>query len=1440
MTSRRPPIIRIPPINRVPPDPLPPPIVQPSPIGPLRPDLPIALLPVRLETRFHPVDGGMELLIRVYPDDLHVDTHEPELTEDELGWGRHFWEQVWRAGLGEGAAERERAAWAQLCDRLGDARAAWVARALEPRNPAARPSSTTPDELPLPAAPDFPQPPTHAAAWTRAPRAALLPDRWVALGYGPSGQTFTATGAAIPDGLAVGPAPDLDGQPPATPTDGGSFDDGMRWLVDFEAAVQVGMGLRVRLPAGLEGGLDRLLVVGVKAALSADDAARRLADLIDAQHYTRGLAFVPRGTPTNNTPDAPAGFSTRDPDHARSFAAERGPALSQPGDRSSGDMTTRALGIAPGALAHVQGAGHPDQRLAARMNAALWPATWGYFLEQRLAGALSDAELAGLRRHFVDFVRAGGPLPVLRIGTQPYGLLPVTALDRWRPAGASDVPDRAIATLKALRDAFRRALPNVPRAGQSGDPDADMLAVLRMQPTSFAYDWRPAVGPNFLDNQMSLVGTPLNLAWWTIQQQLAQVAVPIPGLPPLTPQSTSVFAPLPTPLRIPLVQAGPANEQAPAPSYLAQIAGATLAGLRDGLLAAGDPRPLLYRLLRHSALLEYSRAAWRLLRRADPRTPARLEAELIGFDAQNPTTRPWDQLDRALPEITGTRTLGQFLDDPASESTAEAADLAELRASLRELAAESAAALERRLPETLDLASHRLDAWLTSLATRRLAALRSAAPAGLLIGGYGWVEDLRPAPARTSDGFMQTPSLAQATTAALLASAYLSHRGSGGPNPFAIDLSSERVRVARWLIEGVRQGQPLAALLGYRFERALHDQRLDRFIPRFRAAAPFATSAAAPGAPAEAIAANNVVHGLNLLELWKAGDPRFPQAASPAEGAAFNQIETELRVISDAVDALGDLLLAESVYQSARGNYGAAGATIDSVARGEILPLPEVIETPSTGVGLTHRVLLPLPDAPAGSLPQPRAQAEPRLNAWAGRMLGDQARVRCRAEYIDSARGEALPGPAREIRLAELMLAPLDLLALTAEQLAARLADYAWWSRPADVPDSAAVRLIVDRDPAWPLELLGLDELAELATALRQLVNGARPLAAADLALPEAAPPPGIDLAELRGRADGAAQALAQASAELRDALDLTAPDPARLRGLLLRLAALGDEHATPRATPASPAGAAALLDQARAAGDHAARRLAALDALEGALDPTATSPDQLREHEIARLQLVFGADFAVLPRFTPANPADLAQAFGASAALQSGDPFAAFTWFERAARVRAGLARLEEVQRYAETIGAAAPAELTVGQLPAEAGARWVALPPAPGAELPHGRVSLVVCGPAPNLGAPLAGLVIDEWSEAVPSASETTGVTFHYDEPGARAPQAILLAVAPDVTHAWDLAALEAVLLDALELARLRAVDAEAMAELDHYLPALYFAANAAGDTIATDFTP
>ena len=100
----------------------------------------------------------------------------------------------------------------------------------------------------------------------------------------------------------------------------------------------------------------------------------------------------------------------------------------------------------------------------------------------------------------------------------------------------------------------------------------------------------------------------------------------------------------------------------------------------------------------------------------------------------------------------------------------------------------------------------------------------------------------------------------------------------------------------------------------------------------------------------------------------------------------------------------------------------------------------------------------------------------------------------------------------------------------------------------------------------------------------------------------------------------------------------------------------------------------------------------------------------------------------------------------------------------------------------------------------------------------------------------------MVDEWVEVLPSANQITGISFHHDDPTARAPQAILLAVRPDDFPEWTMEAVEGSVLEALDLAKLRAVDPDALGALGHYLPALYFAYNTGGgkvETVSADFS-
>ena len=162
----------------------------------------------------------------------------------------------------------------------------------------------------------------------------------------------------------------------------------MKWMVDFDAAEKVGMGIRAKLTReDAAAGLDFLLVMGIKDSLDrTTDWTPHLAELFDAHHYTDGLSFVPQGTPSNNTADAPSGFSSNDPGHEASYLAERTAPAFQPGDGSNADVLTTAFGLANAGqvFANLPHATAKEQLDARHMNTALWQATWGYFLLQML------------------------------------------------------------------------------------------------------------------------------------------------------------------------------------------------------------------------------------------------------------------------------------------------------------------------------------------------------------------------------------------------------------------------------------------------------------------------------------------------------------------------------------------------------------------------------------------------------------------------------------------------------------------------------------------------------------------------------------------------------------------------------------------------------------------------------------------------------------------------------------------------------------------------------------------------------------------------------------------------------------------------------------------------------------------------------------------------
>lgn len=558
-------------------------------------------------------------------------------------------------------------------------------------------------------------------------------------------------------------------------------------------------------------------------------------------------------------------------------------------------------------------------------------------------------------------------------------------------------------------------------------------------------------------------------------------------------------------------------------------------------------------------------------------------------------------------------------------------------------------------------------------------------------------------------------------------------------------------------------------------------------------------------------------------------------------------------------------------------------ASIDSIrapgtSRGEAAPEPEVLATPRTGVDITHRLVLLFTSAQQRAagwpelLTHPRVRAEGTLDAWVASLLPDPQRVRCRVEATAAGVPQVVP-----VTLADLNLAPLDVLTLgnaTDEPQESELEQRIAFAALAVLPNEAHALKIVFEGPTVGLgaQERSFPELLVLLRATRDLLSAARPLAPPDLIDPDrrnSSQDQNLNAQDIEMRAKAALTAFQAAIDQrpppqpigLEPARDAVAtkldqqpapamPTPAEigdLRAALLRASFFGVPGAVPvsaklpanSADPAYERGAKALRAQA----DEVIRTMrkrhrAASDAL-SAWDANEQRPAVQRERAITLAKIVFGGDFVILPAFTPPDGPGLATALAASTGLLGGDRLALPRWIQQLTHVRPGVSRFDLFHATAQLVVGALPPMLTVAQLPGGA-TRWVALPPQAGdTPAPAGTASIVV----EHVGAyqaarPHAGLMIEEWTERIPSTEETTAVAFHTDAPGARAPNALLLAVSPaPEIETWDDNLILRILNDALDLAAVRTVDLDSLAQVGHIVPALFFPFNPDGQTVSVD---
>jgi len=743
-------------------------------------ETPLVLLPLRLQTRW--LDGTLH--VRIYPDDVSVDAHDPTLTADELTWATHFWE-VYAA-----AATDPEETWQQLVRRFGPTRAAWLVLATRP---------------------DSPPPKGRDTEWPQPPVVRLLPDRFavVALADGVpidvaspgEAPRFVTWSARVVEPLRL-PAFDADAV------------GGTAWWSDLAAARAAGMAVAITVPADAPP-IEALVVLGVRSG------AGGLGELLSAHSVSSGVELLAAGTATNNSAAVRSAHSPR----AQELAARavRDSVLhDQPqlGEQTGGGRIARLLGVPGTGVAALAGATVDGTALVNAARLVVGLGAQGA-LRRRL-GPGTDG--------LWSWLEPGGSAPAVRIGRQPYGVLPATAPGRWRP-----------------------------RDGEAGAGLAGALGA-----------WAAATGPAVRTDP----------------------AAPPPG-----------------------VGGGPArhvtlDDDAELATLLLESASSV--GWTDGSAVTADGLDGLV------GPTEGDTSAATVL----PVVAATAVADLA-----------------SLPVATRTGSLLARI-AVAAKRAAPSDRLTTVDTALSTLASADRSELARVVAEFLDTASHRFDTWVTAAATERLDALRRTHPGNVAVGAFGWLTDVAPRVLPRSFGHVHAPSLAQASTAAVLRSGYLGERrrawtalvrqaeadvaaapgdedarrrldkaraGRDALLPLepaaerrlslAVDLSSHRMRDALWVLAAVRAGQPLAAVLGYQFERDLTTAGLPQYLSALRKLTRFRTGTA-----------------LEQVEL-QLQDRRHELALARSTLASLQQAAAELR---DALEA------ARAAEQAAQVRYNRA------------------------------------------------------------------------------------------------------------------------------------------------------------------------------------------------------------------------------------------------------------------------------------------------------------------------------------------------------------------------------------------------------------------------------------------------------------------------------------------------------------------------------------
>lgn len=1072
--------------------------------------------------------------------------------------------------------------------------------------------------------PDYNKPISHTS-WTNAPKVMGLPDRMAVVCYNGNNKRVVLFDNPVSENLAAGPDPSLPDNLQMKQENGDlKVNEDLKWMVDFEKAIEVGMGVKIDL-AGQETtlGFDKIFVLGLRIS-SDETASQELVEKLFSDHFysKTGMGLIRQGTPTNNTGEDSSGYTWHeDPDDSfKRLYKKQEDSADVVNKYPDWKKLTGYLGIKEDDIKLMPNANESDQQEAVAMNTALFQATMGYFMEEMMSPLFTERDIEETRAFFTKYVSGRGPLPSIRIGRQPYGILPITAFSKMQFAetfnytthlsmSSKVIPfaRRLHALLSKMDTTWDQLVSEAAYIGKSGDPHQNLLDVIGLHSGSVEFHQRYSESIQQLYNQLTLqfghrsgdiiaeyISERGKLILKNLNVELGDVKLPI---------LEKFFLSEPNLLAGPLIDDIPASEIKPIRSYykkdqnyiqwLGSCDAETIRKMDFGDNAA--PNALLFLLLRHSLMLAQSDAGANILlaKKLVESKKVFHDPDFINIQSEGLGKSKFGHLFSANPKITGNNNtlLIDYIYRP--EVLINSNETINLRATidaLKYLENVPTARLERLLTEHIDCCNYRIDAWKTGLIHSRLHEQRligqpeNTLSKGLYLGAYGWLHDVRPEnkvlsavklnsdlseifnkqgdpPLQTDSknlGYIHAPSLNQAATAAILRNTYETNADAGNANLFSINLTSDRVRMANSFLEGVRNGQSLSALLGYQFERGLHDKHslgkgeVDMFIYPLRKKFPLVadnlvSTLEETNQSIEAIEARNVLDGLKFIHhIQQPGNSSYPFGINGLPKASDTQkkaINAEADRLLNVHDAISDMVISEEVYQVVQGNFERAAGNADAFSKGSHPPEIEVVNTPRSGVTLTQRVAIEFDSAAnpdisplTGIDMTPRAKAEPAVNKWMAAILPDPDKVQCVVSYSSPSQ----PTLKRNVTQKQLGLQPIDLLYLfnpDMEQAMTALDDVIMNYIRYNVSNYPKTDLRIEYTTSANTSdksIVSFFEMASLIRSLRKVLIESKFILPADITLPaaSAAPVPVIDTAELMARVNVIISGLRSESSE--------------------------------------------------------------------------------------------------------------------------------------------------------------------------------------------------------------------------------------------------------------------------------------------------------------------